>query len=152
MEKISLNISKNIFRTKTVEKTQGASTNPFGVSFKGNVLTADVFETKRPSIAARVSNRSKLITSAIVGSINNVNNSISQRLNSIVSFGNRIKQNTMDTLDRARNFDLTAHWVNTGSILKSKLPSFTNDYSVRKLSKLGVTDLEAMLKQEISMI
>lgn len=152
MEKISLNITKNIFRTKNVEKTQRASTNPFGVSFKGNVLTSDVFKTQNPSIAARVSNRSKLFTSAIVGSINNVNSSISQRLNSIVSFGNRIKQNTLETLDRARNFDLNAHLLNTGRILKSKLPSFTNDYSVRNLSRLGVSDLEALLRHEISMV
>jgi len=47
MEKLSINkIPKNFFRT-VHQKIETHQANPFGVSFKGSVITADVFETKK---------------------------------------------------------------------------------------------------------
>lgn len=92
-------ISQKIFRTAPNKiDNNGSHTNPFGVNFKGNMITADVFETaaKKVNLIERVSNKSKMHSSAIVGSINDVNQAIKSRIDSVMAIGNRIKEKSVE--------------------------------------------------------
>lgn len=92
-------ISQKIFRTSPkVNENNASHTNPFGVNFKGKMISADVFESAEKTgivsnIAEKVGNKCKMLTSAIVGSIGDMNSAISSRLNSVVDFGRRVKEN-----------------------------------------------------------
>lgn len=147
--KTSANKNENVNNSAN---TNTVSSNPFGVSFKGNVIQADVFEKSTDSnLVAKVSEKSKLFASAVVGNINNFNNSLKARMNSVVSFGQKIKSNVFDTFEKISN---------VGSNMGSSFNGFTtslrntlfpnNQYSVGNLVKLPVLDLEAMLSSELS--
>ncbi|HPT40963.1 MAG TPA: hypothetical protein PLG15_01095 [Candidatus Gastranaerophilaceae bacterium] len=155
MEKLSINnISKNFFRTTTVKKVDKNHTNPFGVSFKGNVLTADVFETKNNNVnlIERAKNKSRMLSSAVVGSITNLSSAISTRLNSVVSFGNRIRQNATDFWTKAQQTEIHIDMAKLSNKITSKMPSFTGTYKVSNLVKRPVSELEEMLKAELATI
>lgn len=157
MEKLSISsISKNIFRTnsKKVEsnaQTNCNQTNPFGVSFKGKMITADVFEKARSEsnvkLAEKIANRSKLISSAVVGSINNFASNISARLNSVASFGRRIKNNISNFWNDAKNTNITFDMLNIDvkDLVKLHVPE-----STESLAKKPVGELELMLNDRIS--
>lgn len=152
-------ISKNLFRTSPNKiENSGSHTNPFGVNFKGNMISADVFETATKSNMAsdlmeRVSNRSKMVVSAIVGSINSVNQNISSRLNSVVSFGRRIKENAANLCKYLNETKLT---INIGLSEKTSNDLFRMDlwsqgaYSINKLKKRPVSELESMLEEAVA--
>lgn len=153
MSGLSINgISKNFFKTSTqkTEKTENSNhTNPFGVSFKGNVLTADVFDKKEETnLIERAKNKSKMVMSAAVGSINNFGSAIGARLNSVVSFGNRIKENVAGAWQQANNIEIAFDMVSMKDFLNKPI-SFGNSYSVTNLQKRPVADLEAMMLAEL---
>lgn len=139
-------ISSKLFRTTAnkVEKSENRSshTNPFGVSFKGNIINADVFEEKNSSLTER-QNRGKMLVSTLVGSINSINSSISNRLNSVVNFGRRIKESTTNAWNRAQSIDM-------GTFLSERIPALGGTYSVNNLQKRPVSELEALLTEKIS--
>ena len=88
------------------------ATNPFGVSFKGSVIHADVFEkvsevAQKETLRSKVANRGKLMVSALVGNINNFNDAMKSRMNSIVSFGKKVTTNVFDTIERIGNTEIT---------------------------------------------
>ena len=158
MEKLSISsVSRNIFRAapKNIENNQ---TNPFGVSFKGNVLTADVFEKNKNAskinFTGIASIKSKMLSSAIVGSINDFSSAIASRLDSVVSFGRRIKENA--SILRARAIDgwnkADAWWeeIRTKEVMdlvKSGISKLRNNYD-----NLAVSELELRLKDNLAMI
>ena len=83
-------IGQRIFNSSLHEKTVVRSSNPFAASsFKGNVLTADVFESSK---AATAQAKDKLTYSTLVGSLANVGNRIQQGIESVIAFGNRMKE------------------------------------------------------------
>jgi hypothetical protein len=102
-------IRERIFNNTKHEQTVARSSNPFAqTSFKGNVLTADVFESSKednknenqPSFTGKIGAipaKSKLYLSAMVGSINNFGDRMAQKwhsgVESIVSFCGRISDN-----------------------------------------------------------
>jgi hypothetical protein len=137
------NISARIFRT-SLNKTGNNSnhTNPFGVSFKGNIINADVFEEKNSGLTER-ENKGKMLVSTLVGSINAIHSSIGRRLNSVVSFGRRIKETTTSLWDKANN-------VNMSDFLAARMPSFEGTYSVKNLKERPVSDLEGMFKEKLA--
>ncbi len=97
-------ISNKLFQpAKTKVENSGSQTNPFGVNFKGKMITADVFEPAASKLSEKVANKGKLLTSAIVGSINDVNEAIGRRLNSVIEFGRRIKENTSRLAQNTKN-------------------------------------------------
>lgn len=157
------NISQNIFRNSP-SKVQNNQTNPFGVSFKGNVLTADVFEkisnrtSNKNNLIEKVSNRSKMVTSAIVGSINDINSQISARLDSIVSFGRRLKENALSIRNQvAEGWNKADAWwesVRTREVVDVIKENWAKIKSneVDTLVKLPVTELQDMLQNEIALI
>lgn len=140
--KVNLNIGKQ--SAQKTEATNNFSSNPFGVSFKGNVIQADVFEKATPNIAKKISAKSKIFTSAIVGNINNFNNSLKTRMNSISSFGQKIKTNIFDMIEKAKNTEISVDFNAFADTVKMKFfPD--SQYKVKNLVKLPVTDLREML-------
>lgn len=87
-------IRERIFNTSKHESvTQRNSSNPFAASsFKGNVLTADVFESSNKKVNNTPNFTGKLKASALVGSISGIGEKFQHMINSVVEFGNRIKE------------------------------------------------------------
>lgn len=156
MQKVTMsNFGLNIFKAKTTQNGVQAeqpsrATNPFGVSFKGNVIHADVFEkvaevAQKETLRSKVANRGKLMVSALVGNINNFNDSIKSRMNSVVSFGRQIKQRTADAIHKIAHTEVDFKAM--GESIKNV---FSNPYSVNNLSKRPVSDLEKLLIEAIA--
>ena len=137
--KISLHTGKTGKTTSNLQ-TKNLTTNPFGVSFKGNVIQADVFESaEKKSITQNIGEKSKLFASAVVSGINNFNESFKSRMNSIVSFGKKITTNVFDTLERIGNTEITI------DMEKVKNTIFPNrQYSVKQLANKSVEDLKSI--------
>ncbi len=140
ISKIGFNTTKSTTKVNNTNEGAKLATNPFGVSFKGNVIQADVFEnSNKKSIGENISEKSKLFASAVVSGINNFNESFKSRMNSIVSFGKKVTTNVFDTLEKIGNTEITFDM--TG--IKNKLfPD--RQYSVKNLSTKPVTELKAM--------
>ena len=142
------NDTQNLENTKQSNETSKA-TNPFGVSFKGNVIHADVFESTKienTEVAEnKVVNRGKLFISAVVGNINNFNDSIKSRMNSVVSFGRQIKERTSQAIQKIANTQ-----IDFKAMGESIRNTFMNPYSVDNLSKRPVGELEELLKAELA--
>ncbi len=163
MEKMSVSsVSKNIFRSAP-KKVENNQTNPFGVSFKGNVLTSDVFEknknTSKINFTGIASTKSKMLSSAVVGSINDFASAISKRLNSVASFGRRIQDNALALRNQASDCwnRADAWWeeIRTKEVMdlvKSGLSRFKNDYSVNNLLKQPVGTIEESFQAHLAMI
>lgn len=141
-------ISSKIFKTNAnkIEKSENRSnhTNPFGVSFKGNIINADVFE-ENSGLTER-QNRGKMLVSTLVGSINSINSSISKRLNSVVNFGRRIGETTTNLWNQARGVDMGTFFAG----LPDKMSLLGGNYSVNNLQKRPVSELEAMLTDRLA--
>ena len=139
--KISLHTTKAGQKiTKNNINVNKLASNPFGVSFKGNVIQADVFESaNKKSITDGIAERGKVFASAVVSGINNFNESFKSRMNSIVSFGKKVTTNVFDTLERIGNTEITFDM--TG--LKNRLfPD--RQYSVKNLGNKSVDELKEM--------
>ncbi len=120
--------------------TNKLATNPFGVSFKGNVLQADVFENSRNEISVKnISEKSKLFASAVVSGINNFNEAFKSRMNSIVSFGKKVTSDALETIERIGNTEIH---LNMDSIKNRLFPN--RQYSVKNLSNRSVDELKIM--------
>lgn len=138
--KLGLHTTKAAQRTTANQnaQTNKLSTNPFGVSFKGNVIQADVFESAKKS-STNIAERGKLFASAVVSGINNFNESFKSRMNAIVSFGKQVTKNVFDTVERIGNTEITFDM--TG--LKNRLfPD--REYSVKNLTNKSVDELKTM--------
>lgn len=118
-------------------------TNPFGVNFKGNIINADVFETKSESRSEASTNRvNKFVDAIRVGSMNAFS-SISNRLNSVVSFGRRIKSDVANLWQQANNIEITLGVPSFTGWSESLREKFNNPYSVDNLMKRDTSDLRA---------
>ncbi len=137
--KINLNTPKSAERTSTPKTTTNKlATNPFGVSFKGNVIQADVFESAKKSTNG-IAEKGKLFASAVVSGINNFNESFKSRINAIVSFGKKVTTNIFDTMERIGNTEITFDM--TG--IKNRLfPD--REYSVKNLTNKSVEELKTL--------
>ena len=90
MEKISIRSGAvNIFKTAghTTKQQETKHSNPFGLSFKGNDLQADVFSSSKPKVQnnegfiGKIAEKTRAVKSTIVGGINNFNTKLSTRFN-----------------------------------------------------------------------
>ncbi len=139
--RISLHRTKaaeNIAVKKQQVRTNNLSTNPFGVSFKGNVIQADVFETSNKTSAGEmITQKSKLFASAVVSGINNFNEAFKSRMNSIVSFGKKITTNIFDTIEKIGNTEISLDM----SGLKDRLFA-DRQYNVKNLTNRPVNELK----------
>lgn len=154
-------ISQKIFRTspnKTENnhnKVDSNHTNPFGVNFKGNIIQADVFDKSEKSsisfkgaeIAAKVANKGKIWSSAMVGALNmNINEAMSKMLNPVKSFGRKVKENALNVKTNAiamKDKAVTAckDFVNT---------SLKMDFALINYEKLDVPELKNIFVNRIA--
>ncbi len=129
-----------------IKKTVNHSSNPFAAStFKGNVLTADVFETG----STRATIKDKLKLSALVGSINDAFPTFRKGIESVVAFGNRIKGGfsaALNKINEIGSIDVSVDFAGAGRAIKSGFASMADNYSVQKLKKCDVSSLENMWK------
>lgn len=128
---------------KRQENTGIGATNPFGLTFKGNIVQMDVFESQSKkaensnasnSVKDSFNKAGKLAASAWV-STKNAFNSMKQ---SIISFGSRLKENTINAWDKLNKTEI----------------SFTGLFkdSVSSLQKRPVGELEEMLITELAAV
>ncbi len=137
--KLSLHTAKAAQNTNAQPKTAQTnklSTNPFGVSFKGNVIQADVFQSAKKS-SNNIAEKGKLFASAVVSGINNFNESFKSRMNAIVSFGKKVTTNVFDTIERIGNTEIT---FDMNAIKNRIFPD--REYSVKNLTNKSVDELK----------
>jgi len=132
MEKLSINnVSKNFFKTSQAknQKVESNQTNPFGVSFKGNVLTADVFETKKNSnisfagasanLISKAAEKSKMLRAAVAS----VNTVIGTRLDTIVNHGRKMGEKISSLWKQAQSIEIN---INPKAIIDGAEEMITN--------------------------
>ncbi len=102
-------IRERLFNTSKHEQTtQRNSSNPFAAtSFKGNVLTADVFESSAKKNENKISATEKLKASALVGSISGYGEKFQHMINSVISFGNRVKENVVNGWNKMNSIEIS---------------------------------------------
>ena len=141
--KISLHTTKTVQpkqEQKSVNNNNKFSTNPFGVSFKGNVIQADVFESAKKAASDKgLLERGKLFASAVVSGINSFNDAFKSRINTVISFGKKITTNVFDTIERIGNTEIS---FDMSGIANKLFPD--RQYSVKNLSTKSVDELKTM--------
>lgn len=156
MDKMKISTTKfELFRPLSKQERQEVHSNPFGINFKGSVLAADVFESSKAKESnitssnpfAKVSSKSKMIASAMVGSMNSFNEAFRSRINSIISFGRQIKDNIASSWEYAKNTEIRLDFKELTETIASK---FNNKYSINNLLKQPVDDLGTMFASELS--
>lgn len=152
-------ISQKIFKTSPSKiETNSNHTNPFGVNFKGNMISADVFETsdkskisfKGAEIAQQVAKKSKMLHSALVGSMGDLSQAISSRLNRIVDCGRKMTDGVKKAWNylNTTNLEITldANLVERTSNALARITS-NNAYSSGRLAKCSVEELGGMFRE-----
>ena len=147
----------SIFKPMSKEERQEVHSNPFGINFKGNVLTSDVFESTKAKETTnssnpfdsftKLTNKSKMVASAFVGGMNSFNEAFRSRINSIISFGRQIKDNIANSWEYAKNTEIKLDFKGLTESIASK---FNNQYSVNNLLKQPVDDIGAMFATELA--
>ncbi len=123
-------IRERIFNTSKHESvTQRNSSNPFAASsFKGNVLTADVFESSNKKVNNTPNFTGKLKASALVGSISGIGEKFQHMINSVVEFGNRIKEKVISMYNSTKEV--------LGTSVTDLISSKTSARSVAKMEDM----------------
>lgn len=151
--KISQTTKFGMFKPLSKNERQEVHSNPFGINFKGNVLAADVFESSKAKETnatksnpfEKITGKSKMVASAVVGSMNSFNEAFRTRINSIISFGRQIKDNIVNSWEFAKNTEIKLDFKGLTESIASK---FNNQYSVNNLLKQPVDDLGALFAIE----
>lgn len=101
-------IRERLFNTSKHEvTTQRNTSNPFAAaSFKGNVLTADVFESSAKK-SAQPAFTGKLKASALVGSISDMSERFQNIIRSVTAFGNRVKENAINGWNKLNDIEIS---------------------------------------------
>jgi len=128
-------------KTDKAQKTeQKAQTNPFGITFKGNIIQMDVFEKTEkaekamsPSLKERLQNTGKLLASAWVGTINK----FSSFKTNAIAFGNKIKDNAIAFGNKVKEIGNT------------KVEFDVFKYNVSRLQTQPVSELKSLLANEL---
>jgi len=129
-------------KTEKTEKTnQKALTNPFGITFKGNIIQMDVFEKTQKADSTKATttfkekmqNTGKLLASAWVGTINK----FSSLKTNAIAFGNKLKANTIAAAKKIQEIGNT------------KIEFDVLKYNVSRLQNQPVSELKAMLANEL---
>ncbi len=144
----SIKSSNGIINT-CKQNNKSSQTNPFGVSFKGNIIGADVFinENKIESKITKPFNKMKLFFSAIINGHNIFNEKLKQSMNKASDFANKIKNETkalfINTKDKIKE---------TISNIKENLSLTPKEGTLKYYSKMSVKELENEFNKEIKNI
>jgi len=154
-------IRERLFNTSKHEQTTQRSTNPFAAStFKGNVLTADVFESSTKQNQPTFTG--KLKASALVGSISGIGERFQNWINSVVQFGVRVKENVVNGWNKLEGIEISFN------PLKEKMSSaynsvkevmttpiseiFSTGITAKKVAKMeDMTEVRALLADNIAL-
>jgi len=138
-------ISQRIFNTTKHENTVARSTNPFAASsFKGNVLTADVFESSVKNNQPAFTGKTKLMASALVGNISNLGSRINAGIESVVAFGNRMKESVVNIWNRIDSIKLE------DSVKSLFEPGIINKNTIAKMQPEQLSDVKMLLNDNIA--
>lgn len=125
-------IRERLFNTSKHEATTQRSTNPFAAStFKGNVLTADVFESSTKNNQPAFTG--KLKASALVGSISGIGERFQNIINSVAAFANRVKENVVNKWNKLEGIEISFN------PLKERMNKAYN--SMREVLGTSISDL-----------
>jgi len=138
-------ISQRIFNTTKHENTVARSTNPFAASsFKGNVLTADVFESSVKNNQPAFTGKTKLMAAALVGNISNLGSRINAGIESVVAFGNRMKESVVNIWNRIDSIKLE------DSVKSLFEPGIINKNTIAKMQPEQLSDVKMLLNDNIA--
>lgn len=135
--------SKKVEKANEVTQNDAVQTNPFGITFKGNMIQMDVFESSAKTndtksaasaIQEKFQNTSKLLASAWVGTMNK----FSSLKTSAIAFGNKIKDNVTAAGKKIQEIGNTT--------VKLENPF---KYNVACLQNRPVGELKTMLADEL---
>lgn len=125
-------IRERLFNTSKHESTTQRATNPFSAStFKGNVLTADVFESSAKKNQPIFTG--KLKAGTLVGSISGIGEKFQNIINSVTAFSNRVKENVVNYWNKLEGIEISFN------PLKEKMSKAYD--SVREVLGTSVSDL-----------
>lgn len=145
-------IRERLFNTSKHEQTtqrNSNSTNPFAASsFKGNVLTADVFESSSKK-AEQPSFTGKLKASALVGSISGIGEKFHNMIESAKAFGNRMKENIVNGWNKLSEVEISfapakEKAVSMFNSMKEKLSTPVSDLIAQGISAKSVSKMDDM--------
>lgn len=143
----SIKASSIINIGKNKQQNKSTHSNPFGVSFRGNIIGADVFvsENKIESRISKPLNKMKLFFSAIINGNSIFNEKFRQSINKVSDFALRIKN------------EASSLFKNTTDKIKEKISNVKENLSinpkegsVKYYSKMSVNQLEEELTNEIN--
>ena len=103
-------IRERIFNPTKHEKTVARTSNPFAqTSFKGNVLTADVFvsENAKEKQSKAINFTGKLKASALVGSISDFGSKIKAGIETAVNFAKKVKNDAVNMWNKLTETEVT---------------------------------------------
>ena len=155
------NIRERIFNTSkheaSVQRPASSVSNPFAAStFKGNVLTADVFETSKPKQPA-FTGATKLKASALVGSLSNLGSRIQAGIENIAAFGRRIKENVTGAWQRMQETEISFAplkdaCVNAKNNMIDRVHSmFEKGITARQIEKMPIAEIRPMLANHVAL-
>lgn len=152
-------IGQRIFNATKHEQTVARNSNPFAASsFKVNALTtADVFQSEKPSMAEKVSSKSKLMYSALVGSISDIGNRINHGIESVKAFCNRAIDGFVGFWNKMNDIEVSVDIANTGKSIKSSWNALQDERAVQRYMAMpagkteGKESLESMLISELGL-
>lgn len=135
-------------RENKLETSNPFASNPFGLSFKGKVLKADIFEpTAKTGVKENIIQKGKIAASAVVGSLVDFKSAAAGKFKPVIDFGRKIKAHANEIADKINKFDLT----------QFRIPSLTKateetsiSKEVRVLMEKPKEELGEMLEKEIA--
>src|SRR5574344_1953317 len=137
-------ISQRIFNATKHETTVARSSNPFAKSsFKGNVLTADVFESST-NVAKEIAPKNKLALSTFVGAISDLGSKIKAGIESINAFGTRMKENVVNTWNKLNDINVGDVLYDTGKTITTNINKMFENTSPKALAKRPISELRDM--------
>lgn len=156
-----LNIRERLFNnskheTNAARVSNGVS-NPFSASsFKGNVLTADVFESSTPKAPA-FTGAVKLTASTLVGSLSNFGSKIQSGIEAIAAFGRRMKGGISNTWQKMQETEISFSPLadalsNTKSNMITKWHSmFEKGITVKRVADMPISEIRPLLSNEVAL-
>ena len=142
--KKQLKASKN---EKIIENGNPFSSNPFGISFKGKVLTGDLFT--KSSLAERsttILEKSKLAVSAAVASLVEIKNTWAQKLEPVINFVKQTNQHITTLAEKINAFKVENISLTT-AFKKDKAPQLSR--GAQKLVTKPVSELIDLWEEAI---
>ena len=156
------NIRERIFNTSKHEASVArpsnkSVSNPFAAtSFKGNVLTADVFDSSKSKQPA-FTGATKLKASALVGSLSNFGSKIQAGIESIKAFGKRMSNNISNTWQRMKDTEITLAPLKDAvvnaknNMVQGWNAMFEKGISAKQIANMPISEIRPLLSSEVSM-